>query len=1404
MKLHLPVTLLTALMAVLSTHSVDAAQEMKVNEQAVSNWDGTLSKDDETAKPYIQTDEEGNIWIDDGVEIYVWKAEGDQVNPEITIGEAGKPALQLRGNSVVNVGKDSTVTVHQAEIGVGAQGDNPVKTEITVDGGTFKMDGGEQSTLGEAKVQYSKTDVTILVENGGTFEAGEDTRIGYLGAKYTETSLSITVTGNGSTFSTEGSISYIGKDAAAWGGRADQTLTIQVEDGATFIFGGSFLGTYGSSSCQAAADLRTDIYIKDAEFIFKGDGIIGSEYQQGSISSRTSRHTQITLQGNAVFDLTEATSKARIYGTLVVEGGSIKCNAETIEDILGTNSFDMRIDSGKDYVGVIDVGGLPGSWLTSADAGSAGNIIEYRAMRINNAGTTITGIKAGTTLTMSGCEVICIGLTSARFTDGEAFGDGNRALFEFQEETGSVRFGKGGLHTTTFVLSDDILDVLSKGDGDVGLEIWVTNGEVVSGKNDDFEDIEGIFQIDGGWTVKDCTAQDGKLTLTIDMSKVWFATKHDDPNHHGTSHAELKDLQDAEKVVIDESTTLHVTEEGGTVKFLEGGSTLSLEGNGEVSFENTDGLSSTYRGKLSAVEDVDIRKTGKGDLTLAGGMDAAGDVTIEEGKLIVTGEDNVISGALRFSEDTGKQGTLQVDSVLRFFGNSDLSAGKGTITGSGWLYVAEGANLELGKGITLGNELSMWVDGNLTLSQSTYGSQITLTGNGVITMGEGSDIGENVQLGENIKFRISEDFPQQVYFYTKDKVTLLDLSGSRYVRATGDVVLEGKGTYSGSLSYNNTVAVRGEYDLSGASIMGSLDNGGADPAQTGAGILIFSEGNEGTKVTNDLVLRKGATTRVKLDFGKDDLWEGDSRDVTVLTASGNIIVEAGTIFEIENLSDVISDNLRKGEKEVFLMKGKHVFSSASHYEGGTDGLSDAGSIGGSLECDTNAEVRLSSEMKWFFKNAQIVFHNNEAAVVASSEEGIALAAEESVPEGPYIAVRVEPRSGEDINKVAGSFNATAGSSLLTHYTEEKLPSEIDPDVLQVISSLGNVIDSNPAETNRIMAAVAGSTLTSLSAAQSAALRNQMGRVRDHALQAGRLRCMGNDEATAQQRPCKNSHVWVEGTSFFSEQHSVGDESGYRLNSWGGALGIDAQVDAHWSVGVSLSASYGDLEARAADHAKGDLDTYTVSFWSQAKNGRWGNTLLFTLGTNEADLKRTVNYGAGSYTATSNTSGSSLGAMWEVTYDFHPVKDNKSNILQPLFNVALTRTSMDGFSEKNAGNVGLTTEKQTRDTVTLGLGLRWLAAINSAKAVNRTVSTEVHANVAQDMGDRRSVANVALLADPSYTQNVYGSKAGSTAFQFGAGVNVPMTPNSQIYVNAGGELREHANAWNAALGIRMGF
>lgn len=51
--------------------------------------------------------------------------------------------------------------------------------------------------------------------------------------------------------------------------------------------------------------------------------------------------------------------------------------------------------------------------------------------------------------------------------------------------------------------------------------------------------------------------------------------------------------------------------------------------------------------------------------------------------------------------------------------------------------------------------------------------------------------------------------------------------------------------------------------------------------------------------------------------------------------------------------------------------------------------------------------------------------------------------------------------------------------------------------------------------------------------------------------------------------------------------------------------------------------------------------------------------------------------------------------------------------------------------------------------------------------------EVRVNVSQDMGDRRGQANVGFLADPSYTRPVYGAKVGSTAFQIGAGLSVPV-------------------------------
>ncbi len=1324
-------------------------------------------------------------------------------------------SINVYEGGLIKAGKDK---LRIGFIGTSSSLVNTIATTVlTLDGGRMDVEDGHTSnkeidynSIGLCAAAGATTDTTIKVLNGGKFYGGNieisrsDSNSG------ANTNLRIIVDGKGSEFSTNGNISvneiqnhpinhpekkYIRKNTE-----------IQIANGGKMIFGGSYLGAQTTtfySSDFVELHFSTRIIIDDGGIlVIKGKGgFIGvfdsllkslenkpdNEEAQATLAA-TERDTIFELHGNSTLDVSEYTVNASrdswqgIWGDLLVGGGQIILGennaAQTGDSVLLRKNVIIQTD--KDYHGTVDLGGLDASKISpeftfkhyqewDEERGEFVKRDTRNGFRIGGANTRITGLKAGSTLTLRnvGTNSITVGTGSAYLTTGGGEApEGYAALIEFEDNDGTVELGSGAEITLNF--DGKFVDGIFSGaeDGKVQIEVWFTNGSLTLGEGDGVPN--DFFKIGDGWGLYAATVTGpegetpGKLLITGDISNVWASTQKLQPNESGAYSGDLDDgVSKATKVVIDGDTELKSTT-GGTLEQLEGDHNLHITGEGEVNLDNTPSAfptgtpDSTFKGLLTADKGVNLHKTGEGTLTLDGGLKAGGDVTVEEGALVLgEGSESSISGTLDVS------GTLEVDGTLTLSGTSDLSGSKGSITGSGTLVL----------------------DGDIT-----FGDEFDLDQNLTIEMGEGAD---NVNFGTH-------------------EATLGNLTGDETITGKNLIVSNEEGqVFSGTLS--GQAKVEDNFSVSGMNADGCdftmQDNSALDLTQGGNNTLgsVKSADDAGatyklqdTSTNNkigDFVIHTEDTVDIGLHLDDEAFWgeSGAVENPGMLTCTGTLVIENGATFRIHNLSDIIAEHSGKSLKGIIIMSGKDVYTAAS-YMGDDDKSRQLAS--GELE----ARVRLDNVLKGIFKSARIVFTNADAA------EAVALDVQprEARKNPKDLVLDMETYSAADIRESAGSQVAYAGGMLLNHHVSEHHLNS-DPDVLKVTTAIGSVIDSNHAEANRIRAAVAGSTLTSLSAAQSAALRNQMGRVRDHALQAARLRCAGNaDEATAQQRPCKNSHVWVEGTSFFSEQHSVGDESGYRLNSWGGAVGIDAQVDAHWSVGVSLSASYGDLEARAADYAKGDLDTYTVSFWSQAKNGRWGNTLLFTLGTNEADLKRTVNYGAGSYTATSNTSGSSLGAMWELTYDFHPVKDNKSNILQPLFNVAVMHTSMDGFSEKNAGNVGLAAEKQTRDTVTLGLGLRWLAAINSAKAVNRTVSTEVHANVAQDMGDRRSVANVALLADPNFTQSVYGSKTGSTAFQFGAGVNVPVTPNSQIYVNAGGELREHANAWNAALGVRMGF
>ncbi|WP_418386376.1 autotransporter outer membrane beta-barrel domain-containing protein, partial [Akkermansia sp.] len=212
--------------------------------------------------------------------------------------------------------------------------------------------------------------------------------------------------------------------------------------------------------------------------------------------------------------------------------------------------------------------------------------------------------------------------------------------------------------------------------------------------------------------------------------------------------------------------------------------------------------------------------------------------------------------------------------------------------------------------------------------------------------------------------------------------------------------------------------------------------------------------------------------------------------------------------------------------------------------------------------------------------------------------------------------------------------------------------------------------------------------------------------------------------------------------------------------------------------------------------------YYANLFGRYQSKRWAHTLILTGGWNDAKLNRTVNYGEGSYRTQGNTNGWGFGAMYELTYDVY-LNEDRSSILQPLVNASVVTTRMDGYTETGAGNMGLNVGKQELTTGTVALGGRWMGLVGS-NIFGREALAEFRVNAAQDMGDRRGEANVALLGNPGFTQRVRGAKVGMTALQIGAGLSVPVGTQGTIFVDGNADFRDGANSVNGSVGYRYDF
>ncbi len=372
-------------------------------------------------------------------------------------------------------------------------------------------------------------------------------------------------------------------------------------------------------------------------------------------------------------------------------------------------------------------------------------------------------------------------------------------------------------------------------------------------------------------------------------------------------------------------------------------------------------------------------------------------------------------------------------------------------------------------------------------------------------------------------------------------------------------------------------------------------------------------------------------------------------------------------------------------------------------------------------------------------------------------------------------------------------NSQAGVALLGGYdTLNATTPGIDTDA--VLNALSEYMqDGNPGAANNLLAAVAGAGTSVLGMAFAEDVERQ--------LRAVRNRVVGASGRCGRKPGEPVFNAWINGEGDYHKIDADGYLPGYTLSSWGGTVGFEADCGNGLAGGLAFTAMYGDLEAKSADLAKGDMDRYYLSAFVCVKNDRWAHTFVGTLGHMDASLNRTVNYGNGCYRTRGNTDGLGLGLLYEVGYNI-PMDEDGHFSLQPIANVAWRHVDVNGYVESGS-DAALRVADQSYDAVTFGLGCR-ARAIVGERTYNRALVMEGRALFKVDAGDRAGNAAVSMLHGGTSTSAVESAERGAVGVELGLGITVPTSPAAAVFFDASIELRADYHNANATVGYRVDF
>jgi subtilase-type serine protease len=250
--------------------------------------------------------------------------------------------------------------------------------------------------------------------------------------------------------------------------------------------------------------------------------------------------------------------------------------------------------------------------------------------------------------------------------------------------------------------------------------------------------------------------------------------------------------------------------------------------------------------------------------------------------------------------------------------------------------------------------------------------------------------------------------------------------------------------------------------------------------------------------------------------------------------------------------------------------------------------------------------------------------------------------------------------------------------------------------------------------------------------------------------------------------------------------------------WGGALGLDYQVNPNLLLGVTAGGSESRFSLTSRS-TSGTVGGFHTGVYGMLKNG----DSYASASLNFSTFANRTTRGIAGVGATEIANGSFQSNEWrarlEVGHDFHMAFAR----VTPFLAMEAAALSTDGFSEVSRtlagapGILGLTFASHTTQSLPLFAGVRLAQTYNFASGIKVTPSLSlawVH-----EFRPQRDISAV-FASFPGIGFNVAGARPARDAAKVKAGLNVAMTDNVALYASFDGEFSGVSNSYGGRGGV----